>query len=655
MAQQPPSTPRIRFSLLWKITIPFMLLAMLLGLGTTYFVNRMLTEEETERFLRILVDSGQQATDSIVRAESYLLDIERLVANTDGIAEAVTASDAEELRARVLPIVISAAVDTVVVLDSEGVSLLAVRRQPDAAPGTYDTPLRGEAFYQDWEFVQKVLAGEVDEAVGDKQAGMEVIQIGDESIPVFFIAGPILNARGTLVGVSLAGMYVDSLVQQVSQESGANATIYEGSTGRLLGTTLEPEGPDTLTLSAESIEATWAEVEGQSPVRPSSVAGSEYWEVLTPLVARQGSAQLGILGISLRRVIVESNAQESVLMVVGVGAGAILFVVILGFLISNSITRPLVDIVEASTQVAMGNLDTFVQESGGDELGVLSRTFNRMVEGLQEGSIYRDLLGRTVTPEVRDQLRKTLADQESPLRGQRARATILFADLRGYTSLAETFDPAKVMDTLNDYFSGVVPIIMAHQGVVNQFDGDSVMAFFGILPQSLPPQISALQATHAAVEILEHIETLNTRRQIEGAPAFELGIGVATGEVIAGALGSEDRLHYTVVGDPVNIAQRIQQIVRDLGGSGVVISQDTYGFLRSARNQFVFGRKGVAQIRGKVNEVSVYEVKQRKDRLVDEGVVVETMNLYTQSWRPGPDELDLPTDQAPTEPIPDED
>ena len=92
---------------------------------------------------------------------------------------------------------------------------------------------------------------------------------------------------------------------------------------------------------------------------------------------------------------------------------------------------------------------------GTDEIGVLSVTFNQMVEGLREGSIYRDLLGRTVTPEVRDQLRTSFSDGALMLKGQSSEATILFADFRGYTSMAEVTEPAEVMKTLNDYFARV--------------------------------------------------------------------------------------------------------------------------------------------------------------------------------------------------------
>jgi adenylate cyclase len=197
--------------------------------------------------------------------------------------------------------------------------------------------------------------------------------------------------------------------------------------------------------------------------------------------------------------------------------------------------------------------------------------------------------------------------------------------------MAEVTEPAEVMKTLNDYFSRVVPIISLHGGVVNKFDGDAVMAFFGILPKYLPSRVSALQATHAGLEMLEHIREVNKERIEGGKQAFEMGVGISTGTVIAGGLGSEERVHYTVVGDTVNTAQRIQQITRNLGGTALVISDPTYRKLGPVRNQFRFGRKGLAQLKGKQQEVIVHEVLGRSSTLVGRQVVDESIQHYTQS------------------------
>ena len=624
------NTPRVRFSLLWKITLPFMLLAMVLGLGATLLVDQLLSQEETERFRRQLVDAGQQATDAIVRKEIDLLELERLIANTEGVSEAVSAADAEDLRARILPVVVNAGADVVAVVDTAGTSLLTVRRRADAAPGDYDT-LRGETYYSDWPFVGRVLAGEGDEVVGDKHAGMVPIELDGVQHYVFFVAGPLFDTNRELNGSVLVGMYAENLVTQLQSEAGANVSSYDLLTGLALSSTLEPGASEPLDLSAEDLAGVDTAGEDSSFVRLITVAGSEYTEVLTPLVVRQGTETLGILGVSLLRVAVQGQSEDSLPDVLQFGVVALALIVLIGLLLSNSITKRLGVLVAASTQIAGGELDTQVDVKGSDEIGVLSITFNRMVEGLREGSIYRDLLGRTVTPEVRDQLRISFSDGALILKGQSTEATILFADFRGYTTMAEATEPAEVMRTLNEYFAGMVPVISLHGGVVNKFDGDAVMAFFGILPKYLPPRVSALQATHAGLEMLEHIRTVNSERESEGKHAFEMGIGVSTGIVIAGGLGSEDRVHYTVVGDTVNTAQRIQQITRNLGGTALVISEDTYRKLGPVRHQFKFGRSGLAQLKGKQQEVMVYEVLGRRSTLIGREVVDESIQHYTDS------------------------
>jgi adenylate cyclase len=356
------------------------------------------------------------------------------------------------------------------------------------------------------------------------------------------------------------------------------------------------------------------------PYREIGVAEQRYGEVLTPFLVRQGSEELGLIGVSLLQggdPDISFLYQERAVTVIRAGAVALVLIVFTGLVISNTITRPLVDIADASALVAKGNLETRVDIRGGDEVGVLAQTFNTMVAGLREGEIYRDLLGRAVAPEVREQLRTTIAHGTASLEGQTTKATVLYANLQGFISISEDAEPIEVMQTLNDYYSGVVPIITRHGGVVNKFDGDALMAFFGILPNRVPPQVSALQASHAALEILEYVKGVSERRSSDWMPALDVGIGISTGPVIAGGLGTSDRLQYTVIGDTVNISQRIQQITSGPSSGKIVISEDTYRYLSAAHNHFEFGRQGRAQLRGKRREVTVHELTGRWSRLVD--------------------------------------
>jgi class 3 adenylate cyclase len=638
--------PRVRFSLRWKITLPFMFLALMLGLAATVIVNRVLGEAEEVRFLRQLADSGQQAADEVVRIEERLLEIERAVANTEGVAPAVALNDSEALRERVLSLVFNTGVDVAVVLDREGTSLLTVRKSsPDASEGDY-LVLRGEGYYKDWLFVQLVLLAdffeeEEEDPIGVKQAGMQNILIGEEQEEgVLFVAGPLVDEQGTILGAVLVGEYLDTLAEHLSADARAQVSIYSSGETQLLSSTFDSEetwNPPGLVIPQELIDAANAPSSEDPPYREIEVAGQIYGDVLTPLVVRHGTTELGMLGISLLKVedtdLAYQEYMENAVMIIRVGAVALVLIVLTGLLISNTITRPLVDIADASTQVAFGNLDTQVIARGSDEVGVLAQTFNSMVAGLREGAIYRDLLGRTVTPEVRDELRTAIDTGGLLLEGQTAKASILFADLQGFTTMAETADPEDVMRTLNDYFSGVVPIITRHGGVVNKFDGDAIMAFFGILPYRVPPQVSALQATHAGLEILDYVKGVNERRSTDWLTALEVGIGISTGTVIAGGIGSKDRLHYTVIGDTVNTSQRIQQITRASESGRIVISEDTYKFLANTRKQFEFGRRGRAQLRGKRREVMVYEVTGRWNRLVDCSDIQEGSKTQWESWQ----------------------
>lgn len=261
-----------------------------------------------------------------------------------------------------------------------------------------------------------------------------------------------------------------------------------------------------------------------------------------------------------------------------------------------------------STEVAHGNLDVKVDSKGNDEVAVLAHSFNSMIVGLQEGSIYRDLLGRSVSPEVREQLRQTFSSGNLRLEGQEAVATVLVADIRGFTPLAEKSDPATIFNWLNEYFSEVLPIITENGGVVNKLDGDAVLAFFGILPRILPPDESALDACQAANEMIDAIEKLNKKREKRGDPPFLTGIGIHTGEVMAGGLGTSDRIHYTIIGDTVNTTQRLEGLTRELfNENGILISEATRLALNGSE-YINIEKMGSHAVKGKKEKLKVYRL-----------------------------------------------
>jgi adenylate cyclase len=607
--------PRVRFSLRWKITLPFIFLALVLGLGATYLVSGFLATSTQERFLRQLSDSGQQALDGVVRTEEDLLAVERLVANTDGVFAAVEAENAEDLRDRILPLVVNSGADLVVVVNADGVSLLTVRQKPGGLEGEYET-LRSEGYYAEWEIVRALLSGSGD---SEKLAGLETLALGEDGrTDVFLTGGPIATTAGRILGAVLVGRYADGLAADLRAQTGATISIYD-PLGVMLASSNESASASEQALPEETISLLTSGGQDQSPVRSLTIGGTPYGEVLTRLAARGGADFLGFLGISLPEATVTSvGVGPDPSVVVAMSALALLLVVVIGLLISNSITRPLVRMADASTAVATGHLDTRVPVEGSDEISVLAGTFNRMVEGLREGLIYHDLLGRAVTPEVREELRRSLSEGARAAGVQSARATVLAAGLRGVGGRAGQ-DPTRTMASLSEYFAALVPLVANHGGVVYRFDGEVAVALFGLLPKPSPAPVGALQAAHAGFELIDLVDRMNVRREDAGERRLSLGVAVATGAIVAGGLGTRDRIQYTVIGEAVDIALDLERVLRETSAEGLLLDGGAYRALGGSRNHFEFGRRGQAQVRGRAGPQEIYEVIGRKRRLLEAG------------------------------------
>lgn len=620
--------PRVRISLRWKITLPFIALALALGLGLGFLVNQQLSRAEEVSFLRQLRDSGQQAADEVVRIEERLLEVQRAIANTEGVPEAVALSRAEDLRARILQTVVTTETDVAVVLDREGTSLLAIRRSaPDAPPGDYLT-LRGEGYYQSWPFVRTILGIEQDalaeDAEGDKQAGMQTIQIGEQEVQVLFVGGPMTDRLGNVFGAVLVGKYLENVTRDLGEIAGAHISSYDSKAGTLVNTDFsigDPWNPPGLTLQPQLVQTALDAESGEAPYRTIRIAEQTYGEVLTPFQIRNGTVQLGLMGISLlggeeaETLYQQYRQQASNLLLFGVLA--LVLVIGTGLLVSSWVTRPLVDLTEATHEAAIGDLETIVTGGTKDEFSALAQTFNRMLTGIREETLYRNLLGQDPTQEAKEHLRKTLVDGGRLTEGQTVKATVLYAEIRGFSTDAEKADPSRVVRTLNDALTGIIPVIYRHGGVLDTLAGGEIKAYFGVFPRGLPMQVSSLQATHAGMELIDYFNALNENRTSTGLPPLDVSVGIASGWVIAGGIGAHGSLHYTVLGDTVTAALRIQEAANSMHGGIVLISEETHEYLSGARSQFKIGRYGRLPSEEGGQEIGIYEVEGRTERLID--------------------------------------
>jgi class 3 adenylate cyclase len=267
------------------------------------------------------------------------------------------------------------------------------------------------------------------------------------------------------------------------------------------------------------------------------------------------------------------------------------------FYFANRLTRPVNALVTGMEAVAGGNFKRRVPITTSDELGFLANSFNRMTEGLKEREFIKDTFKRYVTREIADQLLSQ--KNKIVLTGEKRVITVLFADIKGFTPLAEKTPPVELVSTLNDYFSVMIDIIFKYEGVLDKFIGDSIMAFWNApLDQVRPP----LKAVMAALEMQSALVGLNRRRERQGKYPLFMGIGINTGEAVAGIIGSEKKMEYTVIGDTVNVAQRLESIT---GKGQVLISESTYN---KVKDRLVAKELGLQALKGLKRDIKIYNV-----------------------------------------------
>ena len=224
------------------------------------------------------------------------------------------------------------------------------------------------------------------------------------------------------------------------------------------------------------------------------------------------------------------------------------------------------------------------------------------VEGREKREVKR-LFGRYVSKDVFDRL---IADPSlARLGGERREMTVLFSDIRGFTSASEKATPEAVVEQLNEYFTEMVAVLFRHSGTLDKFVGDMVMGLFGA------PVADAKHADHAvlaAVEMVEALGRLNARWRAEGRPTVDIGVGINSGEMIAGNIGSDTIMSYTVIGDAVNLGSRIESLNKDYG-THVLISQATKDRLTVPVATRLVGE---AHVKGRAQPVTLYEVLHGK-------------------------------------------
>jgi class 3 adenylate cyclase len=271
--------------------------------------------------------------------------------------------------------------------------------------------------------------------------------------------------------------------------------------------------------------------------------------------------------------------------------------VALALLLVRSVLTPVQELERVMNAVTEGNLRIRMQPYTSDELADLGLHFNNMAKQLAEQDRIKVAFGKYVSAAVRD----GILDGQISLGGERREVTIAFTDIRDFTTWCEQTSPEEVVQTINAYFEYLVQIFTQHNGTVTRYTGDGMLVLFGA-PLDDPDH--ARHAVEAALEAQDMLEKFNAIRRTMGIFELRTGFGIHTGTAVVGSVGCEARAEYTPIGDPANVASRIEGLNRELGTS-ILISHTTY---ERVADCVAIGKQAETSVKGRTEPVQVYEV-----------------------------------------------
>ena len=335
-------------------------------------------------------------------------------------------------------------------------------------------------------------------------------------------------------------------------------------------------------------------------IQTVTLDGEDYVSLFQPLPLLGDDPARIALQRSLKVELGPSRELESEVLLISLAALAVATFAALW--IARGVSQPVQQLAEHTKHVAAGDYTRRIDLPRADELGQLATAFNQMTAGLAERDRVRDLLGKVVSPEIATQL----LNSDLKLGGEEREVTILFCDLRDFTGMSEQMNPTDVLALLNRYLDRMSTIIERHGGVIDKYIGDAIMALFGA---PITDTGAAGKAIAAAREMAQALEVLNRELVAEGRPALAFGIGINTARVVAGNMGSKTRLNYTVIGDGVNLASRLESLTKEPDyDTPIIVSEAT---LRASPNPPPARELGEVKVKGKAEAVKIFALEAK--------------------------------------------
>lgn len=267
---------------------------------------------------------------------------------------------------------------------------------------------------------------------------------------------------------------------------------------------------------------------------------------------------------------------------------------------SKSISRPVRQLATAAGEISNGQFEIKMYRKRSDELAILTESFVNMGHGLAERERLKDTFGRFINKEIAEKAMKG----DLKLGGESKNVTIFFSDIRSFTAMSEKMTPHEVVEFLNDYMTRMVGCVNKTSGVVDKYIGDAIMAVWGTPVSSGSPKDDALNCVRAAMMMRAELWLMNKERTTKGLLPVHIGCGINSGEVIAGQIGSSERMEYTVIGDAVNVASRTESLNKPFA-TDILITANTYELIKE---HLIVEEMPSVSVKGKSEPLKMYAV-----------------------------------------------
>lgn len=283
---------------------------------------------------------------------------------------------------------------------------------------------------------------------------------------------------------------------------------------------------------------------------------------------------------------------------------------------ANNLIKPLLALVKATKRIQKGEFEISLTPTTRDELGLLTNSFTEMGKGLSEREKVKDALTRFVNREVAEMA----LHGEIKLGGERKNCVIFFSDIRSFTAISEKMEPEAVIEFLNEYMTAMVSCINETGGTVDKYIGDAIMATWGVPISKGNDVENALTGT---LMMRKALIKFNRGRGSEDKPIIRIGCGLNYGPVVAGQMGSSEKLQYTVIGDAVNLASRVEPLNKPFG-TDILITEDLYNIVKDI---YRVEKMSSIKVKGKSEPQSVYALLGRFDDPSDPKTIDELREL----------------------------